>query len=50
MLSLTVEAFVLFVRLTHKNPEKDVINRFEIRYRFKSMSLSGFVYQNTKLP
>lgn len=44
---LTVEAFVLFVRLTHKHQEKDVINRFEIRYKFQSIVLSGFVYQNT---
>jgi hypothetical protein len=45
--ALTMEAFVLFVRLTHEMPEKDMINRFEIRYKFPSVVLSGFVYQNT---
>jgi hypothetical protein len=45
--AITAEAFVLFVRLTHKNPEKDMINRLEIRYRLQSVVLSGFVYQNT---
>jgi hypothetical protein len=45
--ALIVEAFVLLVRLTHSNPEKDIINRYEIRYKFPSIVLSGFVYQNT---
>ena len=44
---ITVEAFTLFVRLTHKTQEKDIINRFEIRYRLQSIVLSGFVFQNT---
>lgn len=45
--NLTVEAFVLFVRLTHPRAEKDIINRFEIRYKIGLTVLSGFVYQNT---
>ena len=45
--SITVEAFALFVRLTHKNSERDMINRFEIRYKLRFVVLSGFVYQNT---
>jgi hypothetical protein len=45
--AITVEAFVLFVRLTHTRAEKDLINRFEIRYKVGGMVLSGFVYQNT---
>lgn len=45
--SITLEAFALLVRLTHSNPEKDLINRFEIRYKVGSTALSGFVYQNT---
>jgi hypothetical protein len=44
---LTIEGFFLFVRLTHENPNKDVINRFEIKYAFKSIVLSGFAYINT---
>jgi hypothetical protein len=45
--AITVEAFVLFVRLTHAPAEKDLINRFEIRYKTGAIVLSGFVYQNT---
>ena len=44
---ITVEAFILFVRLTHSAREKDIINRFEIRCNLSSIVLSGFVYQNT---
>ena len=44
---ITVEAFILFVRLTHSVWEKDIINRFEIRCNLSSIVLSGFVYQNT---
>ena len=44
---LTVEGFILIVRLTHKNGEKDLINRFEIRYKFQGVTFSGFVFQNT---
>lgn len=43
----TVETFVLFVRLTHEKSEKDLINRFEIKYKIKSIAVSGLVYQNT---
>lgn len=45
---ITIEAFILFVRLTHTASMKDLINRFEIRYKFQSILFSGFVYQNTK--
>ena len=45
--SLTVEAFALFVRLTHTNFERDMINRFEVRYKLQFVVLSGFVYHNT---
>jgi hypothetical protein len=45
--AITLEAFVLFVRLTHTHAEKDLINRFEIRYKAGAIVLSGFVYQNT---
>ncbi len=43
---VTVEAFVLFVRLMHPTLEKDVIFRFEIKCVFKYIVISGFVYQN----
>ena len=45
--SITIEAFTLFVRLTHNNSEKDIINRLEIRYTVRPIILSAFVYQNT---
>lgn len=45
--SMVIEAFILFVRLTHNNSEKDIINRLEIRYTLKPMVFSAFVYQNT---
>lgn len=45
--SLTIEGFVLLVRLTHSEPNKDLINRFEIKYAFKSMTFSGFMFMNT---
>ena len=45
--AITVEAFALFVRLTHKKSEMDIINRFEIKYKFDTMQFSAFVYQNT---
>ncbi len=44
---LVIEAFFLAVRLTHPTIERDVINRFEIKYNFKFIVLSGFIYQNT---
>lgn len=46
--ALSIEAFFLFVRLTHPSTQKDLINRFEIRYKLPSITLSGFVYQNTQ--
>lgn len=44
---LTIEAFGLLVRLTHPIPEKDIINRLEIKYSWKPMVVSLFVFQNT---
>jgi hypothetical protein len=46
--ALTLEAFFLAVRLTHPTIEKDLINRFEIRYKSNSFLISGFVFQNTE--
>lgn len=43
---LAIEAFVLVVRLTHPPVQKDVIYRLEIRYDFKFVTFSGFLYQN----
>jgi hypothetical protein len=45
--ALTIEAFFLLVRLTHETAYKDLINRFEIRYKLPTVLLSGFVFQNT---
>jgi hypothetical protein len=44
--SFSIEAFALFVRLTHKNSVMDAINRLEAKYRFQHITLSGFVYHN----
>jgi hypothetical protein len=46
--SFSVEAFALFVRLTHQNSSMDAVHRFEIKYKFPLMTLSAFVYHNTK--
>jgi hypothetical protein len=45
---LTIEAFALFVRLTHQNTSMDAINRLEIKCKFPVITLSGFIYHNTK--
>jgi len=44
--SLMLEAFFLYVRLTHSEQNKDIINRFEIKYTVRDVIFSGFVYLN----
>jgi hypothetical protein len=44
---LTIEMFFLLVRVSHRFPEKDNINRLEIKCNLKPITISGFVYQNT---
>jgi hypothetical protein len=45
---LTVEAFALIVRLTHRTDMKEAVNRLEIKRKIRSMTLSGFVYHNAR--
>lgn len=45
---LSIEVFTLWVRLTHPATEKDLLNRFEIRFKGQSILVSGFVFQNTE--
>jgi hypothetical protein len=47
--AFTFEAFALLVRLTHEAAQKDLINRFEVRYKGSSTLFSGFVFQNTAI-
>lgn len=44
----TVELFALVLRLTHDNAAKDAINRLEIKCKFPWVTLSGFVYHNSR--
>lgn len=46
--SLSVEAFALVVRLTHEPEKKDLIYRFEVRYKLETMQFSVFVFHNTE--
>jgi hypothetical protein len=45
---LTIEAFALIVRLTHEQSMKEAINRLEVKWKLRSVTLSGFVYHNTR--
>jgi hypothetical protein len=45
---LMIEAFALIVRLTHERKAKEAINRLEVKWKFRSFALSGFVYHNAR--
>ena len=45
---LSIEAFALFVRITHEKPAKDAINRLEVKYKLQHLTVSGFVFHNAR--
>jgi hypothetical protein len=45
---LMIEAFALIVRLTHERKAKEAINRLEVKWKFRSFAVSGFVYHNAR--
>lgn len=44
---LTVESFVLLVRLRHETARKDLISRLEIRYKTPGLIFSGLLFHNS---
>jgi hypothetical protein len=45
---MRIEAFALFVRITHAADAKDAINRLEVKYNLRYLTVSGFVYHNAR--
>jgi hypothetical protein len=46
--NFTLEGFVLIVRLTHERQMKEAFNRLEVKWKLRTMTLSGFVFHNTQ--